>query len=98
MQWLHSTATVLGLLPDWESPLEEIALVAGDTLVIYSDGVTEAMSDAGELFGEERLMDAVQQHNHLPVPELLEALVHTVEMFSGCKQEDDLTFVVARAR
>ena len=78
--------------------MEEVRLAAGDTLVIYSDGVTEAMSDAGELFGEERLVEAVRQHNHLPVPELLDALVHTVEMFGGRKQEDDLTLVVARAR
>jgi sigma-B regulation protein RsbU (phosphoserine phosphatase) len=98
VQWLHSTATVLGLLPDWESPMEEVRLAAGDTLVIYSDGVTEAMSDNGELFGEERLVQAVRQHNHLPVPELLDALVNTVEVFSGHEQEDDLTFVVARAR
>ena len=98
VQWLHSTATVLGLLPDWESPMEEVRLAAGDTLVIYSDGVTEAMSDAGELFGEERLVEAVRQHKHLPVPELLDALVNTVEVFSGHEQEDDLTFVVARAR
>ena len=98
VQWLHSTATVLGLLPDWESPMEEVRLAAGDTLVIYSDGVTEAMSDAGELFGEERLVEAVRQHKHLPVPELLDALVKTVEVFSGHEQEDDLTFVVARAR
>lgn len=98
VQWLHSTATVLGLMPDWESPMEEVRLAAGDTLVIYSDGVTEAMSDAGELFGEERLVEAVRQHKHLPVPELLDALVNTVEVFSGHEQEDDLTFVVARAR
>ena len=97
VQWLHSTATVLGLLPDWESPMEEVRLAAGDTLVIYSDGVTEAMSDEGDMFGEERLVEAVRQHNHLPVPELLDALVNTVEVFSGCEQEDDLTFVVARA-
>ncbi len=98
VQWLHSTATVLGLLPDWESPMEEVRLAAGDTLVIYSDGVTEAMSDEGEMFGEERLVEAVRQHKHLPVPELLDALVNTVEVFSGHEQEDDLTFVVARAR
>jgi serine phosphatase RsbU (regulator of sigma subunit) len=40
----------------------------------------------------------VRQHKHLPVPELLDALVNTVEVFSGREQEDDLTFVVARAR
>jgi serine phosphatase RsbU (regulator of sigma subunit) len=44
------------------------------------------------------LVEAVRQHNHLPVPELLDALVQTVEMFSGHEQEDDLTFVVAHAR
>ena len=93
-----ATATVLGLFEDWNCSVEEVALSPGDTLVVFSDGVTEAMSDAGELFGEERLVEAVRQHNHLPVPELLDALVHTVEMFSGRKQEDDLTFVVARAR
>jgi serine phosphatase RsbU (regulator of sigma subunit) len=57
-----------------------------------------SVSSPSFAFGEERLVEAVRQHKHLPVPELLDALVHTVEMFSGRKQEDDLTFVVARAR
>ena len=39
VEWLHSTATVLGLFEEWESPIEECQLSPGDTLALYTDGV-----------------------------------------------------------
>jgi sigma-B regulation protein RsbU (phosphoserine phosphatase) len=97
-QWLDANATVLGLFPDWECAVTEVQLAPADTLVIYSDGVTEAASDEGHFFGNERLLEAVRAHVHLPVAAMLDAVVADVQHFSGTVQEDDLTLLIARAR
>jgi serine phosphatase RsbU (regulator of sigma subunit) len=68
----------------------EVALVPGDTLVLYTDGITEARSAEGEEFGESRLLDTLRRHCHLPVKPLLEAVVKAVEQFSGGEQLDDI--------
>ncbi len=93
---LRGSATVLGMFEAWECSVTEMELHPGDLLVIFSDGVSEAMSDEGELYGEERLLEAIRARRHLPVPELLEALAAAVIQFSGREQEDDITLVVAR--
>jgi serine phosphatase RsbU (regulator of sigma subunit) len=98
VEWLGGTAMVLGLFEDWTSTIEEVELAAGDILVIYTDGVTEAKSDEGEDFGEQRLLQAVRASSRLAAAELLDKLVTTVQIFSGSEQEDDLTLLVARVR
>src|SRR5579872_6153745 len=55
LERLHSTATVLGLFKEWDCSIGERRLLSGDTLALYTDGVTEAFNDAGEEFGERRL-------------------------------------------
>ncbi len=95
---LQGSATVLGMFEPWECSLAETQLQPGDLRVIYSDGVSEAQSDDGEFFGEERLLEAIRAHQHLPVSELVETLARTVVIFSGREQEDDITLVVARCR
>ncbi len=82
----------------WESSIRELQLGPGDTLVLFTDGVTEAMSDDGEEFGEARLLETLRAHCHLPAPALLNAIVTAVRHFSEPEQRDDLTLVVARAR
>ena len=95
---LPSTATVLGLFDDWECLLADAQLASGDTLVLFSDGVTEARSDEDKEFGEARLIETLLAQRHLPIPELLEGIMTTVQRFSGREHEDDLTLVVARAK
>jgi serine phosphatase RsbU (regulator of sigma subunit) len=95
---LAATATVLGLFENWECAAEEVRLVPGDVLVLYSDGVTEAANDAGEEFGEARLIETLCAQPYLPAPALLEALLAAVEEFSHGQQADDITLVVARCR
>ncbi len=95
---LKGSATVLGMFEQWECGVSETCLQPGDLLVIYSDGVSEAQSDAGEFFGEERLLETIRAHRHLPVGELINTLATTVVTFSGREQEDDITLVVARCR
>jgi len=86
------------MFEQWECSVVETELRPGDLLVIYSDGVTEAMSDDGEFYGEPRLLDVIHAHCQRPVGELLDAIVSDAVRFSGKVQEDDLTLIVARCR
>jgi sigma-B regulation protein RsbU (phosphoserine phosphatase) len=96
-QRLEPTAPVIGLLENWECEVGEAELRPGDLLVVYSDGVTEAQSDAGDFFGEKRLQEAARHYAHLPIAEAARAIAKTVHTFSESEQEDDLTLLVARA-
>jgi serine phosphatase RsbU (regulator of sigma subunit)/catechol 2,3-dioxygenase-like lactoylglutathione lyase family enzyme len=95
---LEPTSTVLGLFRDWECSVGESRLDPGDVLALYTDGVTEAFDDAGEEFGEERLVDALRRHCDRPPETLLSCLVDEVRSFSPHEQHDDLTLIVARRR
>jgi len=93
---LDSTATVVGLFKDWDCSIGERRLNYGDTLALYTDGITESFSDRGEEFGEQRLVEAMRRHRALPAHALLEAVVNDVHEFSSNEQHDDITLVVAK--
>ena len=93
---LHSTSTVLGLFTEWASPVQQCQLAPGDVFVLYTDGVTEASNDAGEEFGEARLIDALRQHRGQPCSEMLAAITADVQQFSSNHQHDDITLIVSR--
>lgn len=95
---LDSTSTVLGLFKEWNCAVEECELVRGDTLALYTDGITESFNAAGEEFGEERLIEVLRRNRGLPSRELLAALVDDVRQFSPREQHDDITVVIARCR
>jgi sigma-B regulation protein RsbU (phosphoserine phosphatase) len=97
VEWLEATCTVLGLFPKWECRVAEIELAPGDTLVLYTDGVTEAMNSTGEEFGKSRLLDTLRCFHHLPVGPLLQAIVEAVQQFNEGDQQDDITLVIARS-
>ncbi len=97
VETLDATGTVIGLFEDWFGESAVTALEPGDTLVVCSDGVTEALSDDEEEYGEDRFRDAVAGHRGLAVPELLSAVQTDVQRFAGAVQSDDLTLLVARA-
>jgi serine phosphatase RsbU (regulator of sigma subunit) len=95
---LDSTCTVVGLFKEWDCSIEERGLFPGDTLVLYTDGITESFNHAGEEFGEHRLIEALQKHRVLAPPALIESVVNEVQTFSTQKQHDDLTLIVAKCR
>jgi len=95
---LGSTCTVMGLFEAWQCEIGEVELAPGDTLVLYTDGVTEATNADGQEFGEPRLLDTLWSHAALPVGPLLHAVVAAVQRFSeGNDQQDDITLVIARS-
>jgi serine phosphatase RsbU (regulator of sigma subunit) len=68
----------------------------GDTLVLYTDGVTEAFNDRGEEFGEQRLVDSLRRHREQRPRALLDSILGDVKQFSPHEQHDDITLLVAR--
>jgi len=97
VQRLDATSMVVGLFNDWQCEVAEVKLTPGDTLVLYTDGITEARSAEGEEFGESRLIDTLRSYCHLPVGPLLQAVVGAVQQFSSGEQQDDITMVIARS-
>jgi phosphoserine phosphatase RsbU/P len=98
LERLSATATVLGLFEEWECSVAEVQLAAGDILVLYTDGVTEAENALDEQFGESRLIETMLAQRQLPVRSILETIVETVQKFSKGEQADDITLVLARCR
>jgi serine phosphatase RsbU (regulator of sigma subunit)/catechol 2,3-dioxygenase-like lactoylglutathione lyase family enzyme len=93
---LDSTSTVLGLFREWDCPIEERRLFSGDTLVLYTDGITESFNDAEEDFGEQRLIHALRRHQDLSPQALITSIVDEVQQFSRREQHDDITIIVAK--
>ncbi len=75
----------------------EMNLSEGDAVVFYSDGITEAMNRDLELFGEQRLMDAVSRTDNLDAAETRDSILKEVtEFLGGIHPQDDMTLVVLR--
>jgi len=96
LERLASTCTVLGVFKEWDCVVEECGLFPGDTLVLYTDGVTESFSESGEEFGEPRLIEALRRHCELNAQGLLQALVDEVQRFNPHEQHDDITVIVGK--
>jgi sigma-B regulation protein RsbU (phosphoserine phosphatase) len=73
----------------------ELDLASGDRLVLFTDGVTEAVNAEGEEFGEQRLLHLLIESRHLGAPALQETVVDSVKRFSDGRLKDDSTVVVA---
>jgi serine phosphatase RsbU (regulator of sigma subunit) len=96
LERLHSTGTVLGLFQDWSCTIQECWLGPGDTLALYTDGVTESFNEADEEFGEHRLIEALRRNREQAPDDLIASIVGEVRRFSAQEQYDDITMVVAR--
>ncbi|HEY7402878.1 MAG TPA: SpoIIE family protein phosphatase [Candidatus Angelobacter sp.] len=95
---LESTCTVLGLFNEWDCAIRESWLAPGDTLAIYTDGITEAFGATEEEFGEERLVACLRRYREMAARDLLTAVVDEVKHFHPGEQHDDITLIVARGR
>ncbi len=96
VQALDSNNTVLGLFASWQCSLSSASLEAGDTLALFTDGITESADERGDEFGQERLVQALRRYGFLPAQEMGAAVIRDVLEFSGGRQFDDLTLIVAR--
>ena len=97
VQRLAATGPPVGLFRESSVEVREVRLCPADTLVIYTDGITEAENGEGEMFGEERLEALICREIHRPIAELVEVVFESVSIFTGGgMQQDDQALVVAR--
>ncbi|MEX2299698.1 MAG: SpoIIE family protein phosphatase [Bryobacterales bacterium] len=95
IETLQPTTLPLGVVPDADLSAKELRLLPGDRLVVYSDGISEAMNWDNEQFGEERILATVRSNVSLGAGELFEAVHAAVtEFVGGAAQKDDLTLLV----
>ncbi|HEX6213073.1 MAG TPA: SpoIIE family protein phosphatase [Methylomirabilota bacterium] len=94
---LKVTAPVVGLFEPWTCSTSDVTLAPGDLLVVFTDGVSEAVSDADEEFGEERLIELLRRQGEADAETVLSRIVGAVRAHGGASQFDDLTLIVARA-
>lgn len=95
---LDRGGTVVGLIDNMKYDQGEEQLNRGDILIAYSDGVTEPENEFGE-FGENRLIEIVRRHRHLPLDAISEQVMQSLRSWiGGQEQPDDITLVLARQR
>jgi sigma-B regulation protein RsbU (phosphoserine phosphatase) len=93
---LEPTASMLGAFEEWDCGEDEVSLNPGDTLLLYSDGVTEALNTAGDDFGEDRLVRTLRESGAPTARDLTREIVDAVSLFSGAARMDDITVVAIR--
>ena len=92
-------STPVGLVAGVDYKAACVKLEAGDTLVLFSDGVTEAADSSEELFGVPRLREALAGRHDAPLDHLQKAVFDSVESFTrGASQADDITLLLVRYR
>jgi serine phosphatase RsbU (regulator of sigma subunit)/catechol 2,3-dioxygenase-like lactoylglutathione lyase family enzyme len=94
---LDPTATVLGIFKKWDCELGEQTIHPGDTLVLYTDGITESFNDSHDEYGEVRLIESLLRHRSQPSQSLLQSIVADVRQFSPHEQHDDITLIIAKS-
>jgi serine phosphatase RsbU (regulator of sigma subunit)/uncharacterized glyoxalase superfamily protein PhnB len=98
LERLDSTSTVLGLFQQWDCSTKEQQLAPGDTLALYTDGITESFNDAGDEFVEQHLIEALQKYRERQSRDLISAIIEEVQRFSSGEQHDDITLIIAKCR
>ncbi|HEY5040030.1 MAG TPA: SpoIIE family protein phosphatase, partial [bacterium] len=79
--------------------LQKVSLQKNDMLVIYTDGITEAMNPEKLQFGEDRLVQVIKENSHLTPAEFVEKLNESIAQFTrGAEQNDDITVVAIKEK
>ena len=101
LEVIQSGGLMLGMIPDIDRFLEDkdIILAPEDKILLYTDGVTEALNQGQERYGLDRLKECFQKHSGSPAQELMELIRDEVYAFIGATpQYDDITLVVMEAK
>ena len=91
---LEAGGSVLGAFPDTCYTQDEIELSHGDRLVLFTDGLTEAVNESGEQFGEQEVIRVVRDYRYESAESLKEILFSVVEEFCGNTFRDDAALMV----
>lgn len=94
---LHPTGPAIGLTEGFYVGIEQVELNQGDTLLLYTDGVTEATNRQGVQLGLDRLTEVVRQNAQLSAEQLIQKVLQTLKDFTGeVPLMDDTTLVVCK--
>jgi sigma-B regulation protein RsbU (phosphoserine phosphatase) len=94
---LRTGGVIVGLLEDAEYESDVVAMKPGDLMILYTDGVTEALNSSEEEYGESRLIEASMAVAQLPAQSIIDSILESVINFThGNLQTDDLTLVVLK--
>jgi sigma-B regulation protein RsbU (phosphoserine phosphatase) len=103
VELLGQGGLLLGMLAGQKYVQEETAIAPGEVVVLYTDGITEAVGPSAEaddpdaMFGDEALAEVVRRHAHLPAVGIKDAILAAVaDHTAGVEQSDDITLVVIR--
>jgi phosphoserine phosphatase RsbU/P len=94
---LETGGMILGMFDFARYEQEELALAPGDTLVVFSDGISEAQNPEGEEYGDERLIACLEANREASPAAMREALIASARAFArGANQSDDMTVLIIR--
>ncbi|HEU4366116.1 MAG TPA: PP2C family protein-serine/threonine phosphatase, partial [Candidatus Krumholzibacteria bacterium] len=93
---IEESGMVLGCLEDFDYLECECRIPPGGALVIYTDGVTDSESRAGDYYGAARLRSALERHGALSARDMCRRLIEDVRAFGDGENQDDLTAVVLK--
>jgi len=79
----------LGAFEDAAFPVGTATLAAGDTLLLYTDGLVDVADATGQLYGEDRLLAALRQHASLPTAQLFDTILKEIRDFAGAPEFSD---------
>jgi len=95
--WLGPTGPAIGLMEGFKISTKQVELKEDDILLLYTDGITEAMDAQGEQFGTERLAKLIQGNTDLTVQELANAILLAASNFAEGKIfTDDITIITCK--
>jgi sigma-B regulation protein RsbU (phosphoserine phosphatase) len=95
---LPLTGVAVGALDDAEYTQEEIPLSPGDVMVLYTDGITEAVNDREEMYDLPRLIETIRKNAGSPSQVIVDEIISSVFAFTGATpQFDDITLMVVKA-
>jgi sigma-B regulation protein RsbU (phosphoserine phosphatase) len=94
---LEESDIILGINQQAEYNEKEIVLNPGEMILLYTDGITEATSPEGEMYGEERLMNLLRVNHTLSAYDLSQKILESVKNFQAdTDQDDDITLMVVK--
>jgi len=94
---LENSGALLGVFPEWTYHDSVVQITPGDTLLLFTDGITEASSEEGEEFGEDRLVNTMLEQQQSKAKDLQAHVLQRVKQFCNSRLSDDATLVVISA-
>lgn len=96
-QLIKESGIPLSFLNDFDYPENTIILEPDDMLLVYSDGITEAMNDKEKEYGIEKIIECVDKNNQLSPKDIIQKLVESVKDYTGDQpQMDDMTILIVK--